>query len=362
MHFSPRKFVVFALACVVTEITHVAPVAAQEITVVGTPHLTGLDPSPSDEQLAEVVDALAAFNPTQVCVERMSGERIQAQLDDPRQHGMTFRTETHGRPIASVILPAGFEMQAILELGPVEARREAAERVRQWDALELSDRVRVIGLQVAGFEFHSAVLNWAWLDGAEREAAAESLGDRTVEGLESLLGSVHEVYSLAVPLARRAGLHELCTADALEDETRGIRTVMELGGMESLDGPEVQARFDEHRAIMAEAWRPEEGVGALVALLRYVNSDEYEEMDRRLQWETLLEFDNEAGAFQRRLMYWHARTAEISAELYRALAQGPEERVLFIVGMAHRPFNEAEMRVQPWFEVKPAIELLGEEK
>jgi hypothetical protein len=55
MHFSPRKFVVFALACVVTEITHVAPVAAQEITVVGTPHLTGLDPSPSDEQFANAM-------------------------------------------------------------------------------------------------------------------------------------------------------------------------------------------------------------------------------------------------------------------------------------------------------------------
>jgi hypothetical protein len=34
--------------------------------------------------------------------------------------------------------------------------------------------------------------------------------------------------------------------------------------------------------------------------------------------------------------------------------------VLFIVGMAHRPFNEAEMRVQPWFEVKPAARLLEE--
>lgn len=362
MYDPVRKSMVTTLFAVLSLVAQPSLAAAQVITVVGTPHLTGLDPAPSDDQFAEVVEALAAFGPTQVCVERMGGERIQAQLDDPREHGMTFRTETHGRPIASLILPAGFEMQAIEELGPVEARREAAELVGQWGELELSDRVRVIGLQVAGFQFHSAVLNWSWLDAAEREMAAESLGDLTVEGLDSLKASVLEVYALAVPLARRAGLHELCTADALEDETRGIRTAIEHGGMEVLEDARVQARIEEHQGIMADAWQPEDGADALLALLRYTNGDDYAEMDRRLQWETLREFDNEEGAFHRRLMYWHARTAAISAELYRALAEGPEERVLFIVGAAHRAFTEAELRSQPWFNVMPAAELLEERK
>ncbi len=57
-------------------------------------------------------------------------------------------------------------------------------------------------------------------------------------------------------------------------------------------------------------------------------------------------------------MYWHVRTAEISAELFRALAKGPAECVVFIVGAAHRPFTEADLRAQPWVEVTPARELL----
>lgn len=93
-------------------------------------------------------------------------------------------------------------------------------------------------------------------------------------------------------------------------------------------------------------------------MLRFFNSDAFAEQDRRLQWETLRVLDNEAGAFHRRLMYWHARTAEISAELYRALAQGPEERVMLIIGSAHRPFSESELRSQPWIEVLPAKTLL----
>lgn len=99
---------------------------------------------------------------------------------------------------------------------------------------------------------------------------------------------------------------------------------------------------------------------ALTQMLAFMNSDVFAEYDREHQWELLREFDNEDGAFHRRLMYWHARTAQISSELYRALAKGPEERVLFIVGAAHRPFNEAEMRAQPWLTVEQAATLLGE--
>jgi len=48
-------------------------------------------------------------------------------------------------------------------------------------------------------------------------------------------------------------------------------------------------------------------------------------------------------------------------ELFRALAQGPEERVLFILGAAHRPFTEAALRAQPWIDVKPVKTLLAPE-
>jgi hypothetical protein len=96
---------------------HAVPTSAQVITVVGTPHLTGLDPSPSDDQLAEVVDALAAFNPTQVCVERMSGERIEMLMADPARIAMTLRPETAGRPLATIIVPIGHSRNVPSELG-----------------------------------------------------------------------------------------------------------------------------------------------------------------------------------------------------------------------------------------------------
>jgi hypothetical protein len=352
------RLAIVGLAAWVFGLCLVLPVGAQTITVLGTPHLTGLDPSPNSEQLTRAVEALSAFEPTQVCVERMSGERIEVLMADPARNAMTLRPETAGRPLATIIVPVGVEMQAKLEQGPAAARDEAERLVSRWDQLDSLERIRVIGLQLAGYEFHSAVLNWSYLDKTERKEAEEFFGAHIKERFEEMLSAVHEVYSLGVPLARKAGLHQLCTADSQEDETRGMQAAARHGGMEIMDSPEVRERFDEHRAIMANAWRPEDGRNALVALLQYANSDEYEEMDRRVQWETLREMDNEAGAFSRRLMYWHARTAEISAELFRALAKGPDERVIFIVGAAHRPFTEADLRAQPWVDVKPAQMLL----
>ena len=172
------------------------------------------------------------------------------------------------------------------------------------------------------------------------------------------MDSVDEVYALGVPLARTAGLHELCMADSQEDETSGIFAALDHDGEAVLESPEVEARLEELTETLDAAWRSESGPAALTALLRFTNSDEFAELDRRLQWETLREFDNDAGALHRRLMYWHARTAEISAELFRALARGPEERVLLIIGAAHRAFTEADLRAQPWIEVEPARALL----
>ncbi len=167
-----------------------------------------------------------------------------------------------------------------------------------------------------------------------------------------------EAYALGIPLARRAGLHTFCLADSLEDETRGMSAAIEHGGQKIFERETVRAAIEDLMQTYAARWQPDGGAASLTSMLQYYNSDAYAQMDRRLQWDSLLAADNDAGAMHRRLMYWHARTSEISAELFRALARGPEERVLLIIGAAHRSFTEASLRSQPWIEVKPALTLL----
>jgi len=335
-----------------------APVSAQSVTIVGTQHLRGLDTQPTPEQYAHTIEALSAFAPTQVCIERMSGARIQALAADPMRNAMALSPETHGRPLGTLIIPLGMHMQHLLAVLPADAREEASALAARWQDLGAEERERLIGLQIAGYEFHSAVLNWSYLDAEAREAASQGVLEPAAEALEETVNSPHEAYALAVPIARRAGLHELCTADSQEYEAAGMQIAAALGGQEILDSPETGIWVEDYRERIAATWRPESGPDALTRKLAFMNSEAFAEFDREYQWEALRRIDNEAGAFHRRLMYWHARTAQISSELYRALAKGREERVMLIIGAAHRPFNEAEMRAQPWLTVEPASALL----
>lgn len=349
----------FALltAAMAASLISAAPAAGQTVTIVGTQHLEGLDPTPDAEQLEHAVEAMAAFEPTQVCIERMGGGRLQALSRDPQRHGMALDPATHGRPLGTLVIPLGKTLQTLLEIRPADARESAAGLAARWDELSLEDRIELIGLQVAGYEFYSAALNWSYLTPSERIEAEDGTLGPAAEALTATLTSADEVYSLAVPLARRAGLHELCTADSQEYEADGMRAALEHGGITVMESPAVSERLAAYSAHMNTVWRPESGPDALTHMLGYMNSEAFVAFDMENQWRPLREHDNDDGAFARRLMYWHARTAQISSELYRALAQGRDERVLFIVGAAHRPFNEAEMRAQPWLRVEPASSL-----
>jgi hypothetical protein len=326
---------------------------AQAVTIVGSAHLHQLPTRPTAEQVAPAVDALAAFEPTQVCVETMSGERVETLAANPERFGGLLQS------LARAAVQVGQTQQRSLGVRPGDARERAQGLLVRWDDLASEDRARLIALQLAGFEFASAVLNWSYLDDRERESAAAVLGRESVEELGRALSNGSEAYALAVPLGRKFGLHELCGADALEDESRGIASARAYGSSVIFAQPAFRSRVEQLVREMANAWRPDGGPHALVDLLRYYNGDAFADLDRKLEWETMHEFDNDGGAMTRRLMFWHARTAEISAELFRALARGPRERVLFIVGASHRPFAESLLRSQPWVEVVPVASWLN---
>ncbi|MFL0357726.1 DUF5694 domain-containing protein [Erythrobacter sp. GH1-10] len=288
----------------------------------------------------------------------MDGERLQSLAHDPMRNSWSLSPETHSRPTGTRYIPLGVEMQTRLAVLPADARDEARDLASRWDEIELSERFRLIALQTAGYEIYSAVLNWSYLDEDQRALAKQGTLAPLAETLDELLDNPQEVYALGVPIARRAGLHRLCMADAIENETAGMKAALALGGQEILDDPAVLAALEAYNERVKSEWQPGSGPGALTKMLAFMNSDEFAEFDRENQWEFLRSIDNEAGAFHRRLMHWNARTAQISAELFEALAEGPNERVMLIIGAAHRPFNEAELRSQPWIRVEPALDLL----
>ncbi|MHB1045863.1 MAG: DUF5694 domain-containing protein [Thermoanaerobaculia bacterium] len=322
---------------------------AGEVMVVGTPHLSALRPEPGPERLREVVERLASWAPTVVCVEAIPGERVRQLAGDP---------ETWGELLSTFALDAvrlAPEQQARLSVDGAAALRLARE-LETRPSLTEAERVRLIGLQLAGHEPWSAVLGWAGLAEAERTAAARTLGRAAAERLATLASSRNEIASLAIPLAVRLGHRRLCMADVFVDEVAVQPLEKDLSPL--LGDPDVAKGLEAFEAARAERWRPGEKDG-LVRLVGWMSSPGFAEADRRSQWDLFARGGAPNRAGERRLALWHARNAEIAAHVYRAVAGPDGARTLLVIGASHRPFLEAALRAQPWIDVVPPERALG---
>ncbi|MHB8796862.1 MAG: DUF5694 domain-containing protein [Thermoanaerobaculia bacterium] len=327
-----------------------APCEAGEVMVVGTPHLSALRPEPGPERLQEVVDRLASWGPTVVCVEAIPGDRVRQLADEPGTWGELLST------FALDALRLAPEQQARLSVDGATALRLARELEIRPGPLTTEERVRLVGLQLAGQEPWSAVLGWSVLPEAERAAAAKTLGRAAAERLGALASSRNEIVSLAIPLAARLGHRRLCMADVFVDEVAVQALAEDLAPL--LRDPGVAKGLEAFDAAAAARWRPEEKDG-LVRLIGWTSSPAYAEADRRSQWDLFARdgAPNRAGA--RRLALWHARNAEIAAHVYRAVSGPDGARTLLVIGASHRPFLEAALRAQPWIDVVPAERALA---
>lgn len=326
------------------------PSAAQgQVMVVGTPHLSRLQPAPSAEQLLELIARLAAFAPTLVCVEAIPGERVQQFAANPHEYGELLAT------FARDAVRLAPEQQLRLSVDGRGAREEARTLERQPGALDPAARVRLIALQLAGYEPWSAVLNWTMLTDAERESAQERLGRDAAERLRTLSASPNEIAAVAIPLARRMGHRRLCAADIFADEL-AVQS-LEPALLPLLRDTTIARTLDALNARQATHWRPGRPDG-LVTLYRWMNSDEYATMDRRSQWEPFARSAAPHDAGKRRLALWHARNSDIAAHVFRAAASAEGARTLLIIGASHRPFIEQALRAQPWVGVVSAADRL----
>lgn len=316
---------------------------AQEIAVLGVPHLSGLQPLAGPEQTDRVVERLATFRPTAVCVEAIAGTRVEEFMQRPARFGEVART--FAGPALALAQPA----QARTAL-TATAALEQAERLRE-KPLDDAARRRLIDLYLAGYQPWSAALLWSSLPAAARDGIDNAAAD----ALDRLLASDNEIARIAIPLARRQGLTGLCHADTFEDEIDVAALAPALGPL--MSDPAVARGLDRLNAEQARQWRAQDPDG-LLALLAWMQGSAFETLDRSAQWDIFHQGSHGHGAGNRRLALWHARNAVISTYLFRAAAQPDGARVLFIVGASHRPFVERALRAQPWLRVTGAGDLL----
>lgn len=325
------------------------PAYSAEVIVLGTPHLRQLEPAPQSEQIQVVVERLARFEPTLVCVEAMPGAQVAEFARSPERTGALLRR------FALDAIRLAPEQQARLSVDAASALDAA--RVLERSAIPLDDdsRTRLIGLQLAGHEPWSAALNWTALPEAAQAAASRQLGADAVGRLRALAASEGEIARVAIPLARRLDHRRLCMVDSFVDELHANALAGEL--TPTLERPAVREGLERFARLQAAQWRAQRPDG-LATLLAWINSEEFERADRAAQWTVFTTMGEGHDAGERRLAHWHARNAQIAADLFRNVASPEGGRVLLLIGAAHRPFIEDAIASQPWVQVRRAREVL----
>ncbi|KAA0254175.1 MAG: hypothetical protein EDX89_11040 [Acidobacteria bacterium] len=307
-----------------------------EVLVLGTAHLQGLGEGLRRESLAPVISALERFRPTAVCVEHLPARDV-AEMD---ARGGAYREVAE--MFAADDLRYGRLLRRVLKASREAAWARAEALLSRSASLDAASRRDLVAWLVAAYEVPTALLQWSALPPDSRRPGPR-LPEEVVRWLDRSVASPNEISSIAIPVARAAGLWRLVSVDSQWDGAR-ILSQPEAAVEEAFGHPLKSSGMDS--AIYREQRRltEEAASGSLLPLYRFLNAPEYGSEDAVAQWGPWLRMHLASGVDRLRYGNWEARNARMVANLSDVTASTRAERVLFLVGVAHKPFVEDLLR------------------
>jgi hypothetical protein len=302
------------------------------VLVLGTPHLVAFGERVEPRHLEPLLARLEAFAPTRIAVESLTADEV-ALLGEWAEH-KPAAAELLGM-YGSRSLELGRHMQASLGLDRTQAAVRAEVLLAALpDEPDGATRLQLVALWLAAHEFDSAALQWSYLDAASRGRATvvpAEVGER----LDRFLASRNETAMLAIALARRLGLQRIWPIDSQYD------------GVQTLAAPRAQLSelfSDPRRAASIDSVQRELGDrlsnaalanGDLLPLYRHHNSSAYQDSDVR-QWHWFIDNPHPGGLGRFRYAMWELRNLRQATHIVELAASTRPERVLVVVGSAHK--------------------------
>ncbi len=319
-----------------------------QITVLATPHLSALASCLTPGSLDAVIDRLRAWHPDVIAVETMPAATVDLieHRDDP------FGADLRGMYPNS--LGAGHAAQAELHVTATQARIELATLDTRAPTAE--QRVHLVLLLAAAYDYPSAVLQWSYLDDAGRAAAAVPAALR--DKLETSRTAANEIYRIGVPLARSLGLARFALVDDFGGEELWAAHADQFQ-QEVKASPEASKPaplYDEVTARGAAACRDP---SAMLAHYRWMNSPAFARADVAVQWGLWFRTHLASKLDRARYAAWEARNLAIASNLRKETTLHAGQRVLVIYGAGHKPFLDAYLAQLLDVREIPSLDVLG---
>jgi len=322
-----------------------------QILVLATPHLSGAPDGWDEANLAPLLDRLAAFRPDAIMIETLSGESIDA-LQRYRVIYPESATTYAGLTIAvTAMASVGVDMD--MPQAEAEVRRVLAE----WPAEPTAaQRRRLAALFAASGDPHSALVQWWRLAPADR-IAEDGITTRLMNTLNEYDTRKNENHQIASRLAVRLGLERVYATDDHAADDVGAQfwedfQTMYDGGW----GAEVMANqaFVPLREAAQNLNTPEQALSTY----RMLNSNAIGRTDSDGQWLSMMTRDTPNHVGRARVAFWEARNLRQIAHIREVSARYPGQRLLVIVGSAHKPWFDAYLRMMSDVEVVDATRAL----
>ena len=302
---------------------------ANEVMVLGTPHLSQLPDGFRLEMVEPLVDRLVQWGPTAVATEDNSGllcDKMRRMADRYAEaiDSYCFDPTLAGSATGLTVPAANAKAEAMLVNWPEDP---APEMRRELAAAFL-----------AAGEPGSAVVQWLRLPRAE-QVTDEVLTEQLVALLVDRAGRKNETYSIAARVAARSGLERLWSVDD-QSTFMGPAPDRDAYGsaiMAAWDNPATRMQAVEADALVSGLDQPD----GLLTMYRAYNSPAYAEVKYQSDFGAALKEPSAEGYGRRYVTYWETRNLRMVANIREVLGRRPGTRMLTIVGASHKGYYEA---------------------
>lgn len=303
-----------------------------EVLVLGTPHLSELPDTFSADVLDPLLDRLAAWRPTAIATEDLSG----LQCDTLRRY--PFRYAETVKIYCFDPMPA----EQAIGLTVPEANAEAERLLHQWPANPLpAQRRELAAVFLAAGEPGSALVQWLRLSEDQR-MVGDGLNQDLVTTLERARARRNETTMIAAALAAQLGLERLWSVDDHSADTPDRTEAAEAQASsdaiaKAWDNPATHARIAQTATLNAQLDQPD----GLMNLYRAYNEPDAPMLVYRSDFGAAVAEPSPQGFGRQYVGYWETRNLRMVANMRDVIGRNPGTRLLTIVGASHKGYYEA---------------------
>lgn len=319
--------------------------SANQVLVLGTPHLSQLPASFKPADLQPLIARLRGWKPQAIMIEAVSGSQCHFMRHYPGRYRESV--ETYCWDPAPARIATGLDVPA--------ATAEAARLLASWPpSPSPAQRRHMAAVFLASGEPASALVQWLRLSPSERHSAG-NLNPVLTAKLDSLQVRRDESLLIAARLAADLGQERVY---AMDDHTADMPVVDEAAYGAAIgkawDNPATERRKVRGAALEAQLGSPD----AIMAMYRAYNAPDQSKLVFDSDFGAALEEKSPQQFGRNYLGYWETRNLRMAANIRDILATRPGIRALVIVGASHKGYLEAYLNQMHDVRITVAEEVL----